>query len=136
VREEPTGVRLLRGTVCDDNPHDRRVPSPDSAGEDMPCGLVAIGMALMFHKWGDAPKPSPAQLTALRHLHSDLGPALTSIDAIPNHTEDPALLQAAERVHDALRELLAEMAVVIYRARRRSRGEVSSSISLPPGGSR
>jgi hypothetical protein len=102
----------------------------------VPCGLVAIGIARMFQRWGDTPKPSPAQLTALRHLQSDLGPVLASIDVIPNQTDDPALIQAAERVHDALHELLAEMAVVIYRARRRSSSEVSISIPLQPGGSR
>jgi hypothetical protein len=91
-------------------------------GQAVPCGLVAIGIARMFQRWGDTPKPSPAQLTALRHLQSDLGPVLASIDVIPNQTDDPPLIQAAERVHDALRELLAEMAVVIYRARRRSGG--------------
>ena len=85
-------------------------------------GLVASGLARMFQGWGDTPKPSAVQLTALRHLQSDLGPALASIDAIPNQTDDPALIQAAERVHDALRGLLAEMAVVIHRAKRRSGG--------------
>ena len=99
-------------------------------------GLVAVRIARMFQRWGDTPKPSPAQLTALRHLQSDLGPVLANIDAIPDQTDDPALIQAAERVDDALRELLAEMAVVIYRARRRSSGGVSNSIPLQPGGSR
>ena len=84
----------------------------------MPCGLVAIGVVRMFQTWANAPEPSPAQLTALRHLQSELGPVLANIDVIPNQTDDPALIQAAERVHDALHELLAEMAVVIYRARR------------------
>lgn len=102
----------------------------------MTCGLVAIRIARMFEKWGDTPKPSPAQLTALRHLQADLGPVLASIDVVPDQTDDPALIQAAERVHDALRELLAEMAVVIYRARRRSSGEVSNPISLQPEESR
>jgi hypothetical protein len=88
----------------------------------VPRDPVAIGVARMLQWWGDTPKPSPAQLTALRHLQSDLGPVLARIDVIPNQTDDPALIQAAERVHDALRELLAEMAVVIYRARRRSNG--------------
>lgn len=96
---------FYQGTVCEE-PH----------------GLVAIGLARMLQGWGDAPKPSAAQLTALRHLQSDLGPALASIDSIPNQTDDPALIQAAERVHDALRELLVEMAVVIHRAKRRSGG--------------
>lgn len=66
---------------------------------------------------GNAPKPRPAQLTALRHLQSELGPVLANIDVIPNQTDDPALIKAAVRVHDALHDLLAEMAVVIYRAR-------------------
>jgi hypothetical protein len=88
----------------------------------MPCGLVAIGIARMAQRWGDTPRPGPAQLTRLRNLQSDLGPLLDSIDVIPSRTDDPALIQAAERVHDALSELLAEMAVVIYRARRRSSG--------------
>jgi hypothetical protein len=88
----------------------------------VPRGLVAIGMVRMFQVWGNTPKPSPAQLTVLRHLQSELGPVLANIDVIPNQTDDPALIQAAERVHDALHELLAEMAVVIYRARRRSSG--------------
>ena len=87
-----------------------------------PRGPVAVGIARMFQVWGDTPKPSAAQLTALRHLQSDLGPALTSIDAIPNQTDDPALIQAAERVHDALRGLLVEVAVVIHRAKRQSGG--------------
>jgi hypothetical protein len=51
-----------------------------------------------------------------------LGPVLASIDAIPNQTDDPAVIQAAERVHDALHGLLVEMAIVIYNARRRSVG--------------
>jgi hypothetical protein len=97
------------------------------------CGLGAIRIARMFETWGDTPKPSPAQLTALRHLQSDLGPVLASIDVIPSQTDDPALIQAAERVHEALRELLAEMAVVIYRARRRSSGEDAKIIRAPQG---
>jgi hypothetical protein len=88
----------------------------------VPCALVAIGIARMFQSWDDTPKPSPAQLTALRHLQSDLGPALANIDVIPNQTDDPALIQAAERAHDALGELLAEMAVVIRRTRRQRSG--------------
>jgi len=87
-----------------------------------PPGLLAVRIARIFQWWDDTPRPSPAQLTALRHLQSDLGPVLASIDVIPNQTDDPALIQAAERVHDALRELLAEMAVVIYRSKRRSSG--------------
>jgi hypothetical protein len=91
----------------------------------------------MFQMWGNTPKPNPAQLTVLRHLQSELGPVLADIDVIPNQTDDPALIQAAVRVHDALYELLAEMAVVIYRARRGDRaGEVSNAISLQRGGSR
>ena len=89
---------------------------------EKPSGLVAVGLARMFQGWGDTPRPSAVQLTELRHLQSDLGPALARIDAIPNQTDDPALIQAAERVHDALRGLLVEMAVVIHRARRRSGG--------------
>ena len=96
---------FYQGTVCEE-----------------PRGLVAIGLARMFQGWEDTPKPSAAQLTALRHLQSDLDPVLASIDAMPNHTNDPALIQAAERVHDALRGLLVEMAVVIHTARRRSGG--------------
>jgi hypothetical protein len=110
------------GTLCEDNSHDRRVSSLDLRAETGPRGLIAIGIARMFQSWSDTPKPSAAQLTALRHLQSDLGPVLASIDVIPDKTNDPALIQAAERVHDALRELLAEMAVVIHRARRRSGG--------------
>jgi hypothetical protein len=95
----------------------------------VPCGLVAIHIARMAHRWsktwsetwGDTPKPTPAQLTRLRNLQSDLGPFLASIDAIPYQTDDPALTEAAERVHDALSALLAEMAVVIYRAKQGSR---------------
>ena len=87
-----------------------------------PRGPVAIGLARMFQGWGDTPKPSAAQLTALRHLRSDLSPVLDSIDAIPTQTDDPALIQAAERVHEALSGLLVEMAIIIYRSRRRSDG--------------
>jgi hypothetical protein len=86
----------------------------------VPGGLVALGIVRMSQVWGNMPKPSPAQLTALRHLQDELGPVLANIDVIPNQTDDPALIQAAERVHDAMHELLAEMAVVIYRARPRS----------------
>jgi hypothetical protein len=88
----------------------------------VPCSLVAIGIARLFQSWGDTPKPSPAQLTALRHLQSDLGPALANIDLIPDQTDDPALIQAAGRAHDALGELLAEMAAVSRRTRRRRSG--------------
>jgi hypothetical protein len=91
-------------------------------GQAVPCGLVASGIARMAQRWGDTPKPSPVQLTRLRHLQSDLGPLLASIEEIPIQTDDTALIQAAERVHEALCELLAETAVVIYRARRRSNG--------------
>jgi hypothetical protein len=102
----------------------------------VPCGLVAVRIARMFQRWGDTPKPSPAQLTALRHLQSDLGPVLANIDAIPDQTDDPALIQAAERVHDALRGLLAEMAVVIYRARRPRSADVPNSVPSQLRGSR
>jgi hypothetical protein len=90
----------------------------------VPCGLVALRIARITHAlggtWTNTPKPTPAQLTTLRNLQSDLSPVLESIDTIPDQTDDPALTQAAERVHDALRELLAEMAVVIYRGKRTS----------------
>jgi hypothetical protein len=86
--------------------------------EAAPPSLVALRITRMFQGWDDMPRPSLAQLTALRHLQSDLGPVLASIDVIHNQTDDPALIQAAERVHDALCELLAEMAVVIYRSKR------------------
>jgi hypothetical protein len=122
VTRERTVFHQIGGTLCEDNSHDHRVRSPDPGVEAAPRGLIAIGIARMFQRWSDMPKPSAAQLTALRHLQSDLGPVLASIDVIPNQTHDPALIQAAERVHDALRELLAEMAMVIYRARRRSGG--------------
>src|SRR5882757_8727138 len=110
------------GTHCEDDSHDRHAYSRNLRAEGGPRGLIAIGIARMFESWSDTPKPSAAQLTALRHLQSDLGPVLASIDVIPDKTNDPALIQAAERVHEALRELLAEMAVVIHRARRRSGG--------------
>jgi hypothetical protein len=123
VRTEPTVFRQVGGAVCDNNSDCKsRTHRYGRSQPAVPRGPVAIGIARMFQGWGDTPKPSPAQLTALRHLQSDLGPVLASIDVIPNQTDDPALIQAAERVHDALRELLAEMAVVIYRARRRSSG--------------
>jgi hypothetical protein len=130
------GVFGEKGTDSASRSRDRRQCRPDLGDRAVPCGLVAIRIARLFETWGDTPKPSPAQLTALRHLQGDLGPVLASIDVIPSQTDDPALIQAAERVHDALRELLAEMAVVIYRARRRSSGEVSNSIPLQSGGSR
>src|SRR6266705_3405973 len=107
------------GTVCEDNSHARRLRSPDPGDRVVRRSLVATGIARMFQGWGDTPQPSAAQLTALRHLQSDLGPVLASIDVVPHQTDDPALIQAAERVDDALRGLLAEMAVVIHRVRRR-----------------
>jgi hypothetical protein len=100
----------------------------------VPGDLVARGNVRMFQMWGNTPVPSPAQLTALRQLQSELGPALANIDVIPDQTNDPVLIQAAERVHDALHELLAEMALVIYRARRGDRaGEVLNSIPSQRG---
>jgi hypothetical protein len=110
------------GTNCEDNSHDRRADSRDRRAEGGPRGLIAIGITRMFESWSDTPKPSAAQLTTLRHLQSDLGPVLASIDGVADQTNDPAVIQAAERVHDALRDLLAEMAVVIHRARRQSGG--------------
>jgi hypothetical protein len=71
----------------------------------------------MAQRCGGVAKPTPAQLTTLRHLLSDLAPFLNRIDGIPYQTDDPVLNAAAERVHDALRGLLAEIAVVIYNAR-------------------
>jgi len=133
VRREQTVFYQAGGTVCADNSHDRRLRSPDPGARAAPRGLVAAGIARMLRGWGDTPIPSAAQLTALRHLQSDLGPVLASIDVIPNQTDDPALIQAAERVDDALRGLLAEMAVVIHRARRRSGGAVSNSVALQSG---
>jgi len=122
VGRELTVFYQARGAVRGDNSHDHRLRSPDSGARAVPRGLVASGIARMFQGWGDEPIPSAAQLTALRHLQSDLGPVLANIDVIPNQTDDPALIQAAERVDDALRGLLAEMAVVIHRAKRRSGG--------------
>jgi hypothetical protein len=110
------------GAHCDDNSHDRRAYSRDLPGEGGPRGLIAISIEPMFESWSETPKPSAAQLTALRHLQSDLSPVLACIDGVADQTNDPALIQAAERVHDALRGLLGEMAVVIHRARRRSGG--------------
>jgi hypothetical protein len=101
----------------------------------VPFGLVATGIARML-RWGDTPKPTAAQLTTLRHLQSDLGPLLASLDVIPNQTDDPALVQAAERAHEALRALLAEMAVVIHRAKQRPSGEVPNPAPSQPRGSR
>ena len=99
----------------------------------MPYGLIGIGIARMLHRWGDTPKPTAAQLTVLRHLQSDLDPLLATLDAIPDQTDDPALAQAAERAHEALRALLAEMAVVIHRAKRRPGREAATSVpSQPP----
>ena len=111
----PRSARALETEVCNYRKRSIRC----ERGQAVPCGLVAIGIARMFQRWGDTPKTSPAQLTALRRLQSDLGPVLARIDQIPSQTDDPALNQAAERVHDALRELLAETADVIKRARRR-----------------
>jgi hypothetical protein len=89
--------------------------------------FAAIGIARMFQRWSDTPTPTAAQLTALRHLQSDLSPLLASLDAIPDRTDDPALVQAADRAHEALSALLAEMAVVIHRAKRRPQGEVANT---------
>jgi hypothetical protein len=136
VGRERMVFHQVRGTACEDNSHDRRFRSPDLGARAVPRGLVDMGIARMFQRWVDTPKPSAAQLTALRHLQSDLGPALVSIDVISNQTNDPVLIQAAERVHDALRGLLVEMAVVIYRAARDRAGVVSNSIPSQPGGSR
>jgi hypothetical protein len=71
----------------------------------------------MAKMWGGDAKPTPAQLTTLRRLLSDLAPFLDRIDAIPYQTNDAVLTAAAERVDDALRGLLAEIAVVIYKKR-------------------
>jgi hypothetical protein len=89
--------------------------------------FTAIGIARMFQIWDDTPTPTAAQLTALRHLQSDLSPLLAGLDVIPDQTDDPALVQAADRAHEALSALLAEMAVVIHRAKRRPRGEVTNT---------
>jgi hypothetical protein len=40
---------------------------------------------------------TPAQLTALWHLQSDLGPFLTTIEALPSQNRDPFLAEAAQR---------------------------------------
>jgi hypothetical protein len=108
------------GTHCEDNSHDRRAYSRDPRAEGGPRGPIAIAIARMFDSWSATTKPSAVQLTALRHLQSDLRPALACIDGVRDQTSDPALIQAAERAHDALRELLSEMAFVIRGARRRS----------------
>lgn len=102
----------------------------------MPFGLVLTGLARMFHSWSDTPQPTVAQLTTLRHLQSDLSPLLGSLEVIPDQTDDPALVQAAERAHEAVSALLAEMAVVIHRAKRRPRNEVPDSAPSQPGQSR
>jgi hypothetical protein len=133
MRRERTVFHQVGGTLCEGSSHDRRGRSPDLGVAAAPRGPIAIGLARMFQSWSDTPKPSAAQLTALRHLQSDLGPVLANIDVIPNQSDDPALIQAAERVHDALRELLAEMAVVIYRARRDRVGGVSNSTGSQAG---
>jgi hypothetical protein len=57
----------------------------------------------------------------LQHLQSDLGPFMDAVDAISSQTDDPVLTEAADRVHDSLSALLAEIAVMIYRARQHSR---------------
>jgi hypothetical protein len=44
-----------------------------------------------------------------------LAPFLTRIDVIPDQTDNPVLNAAAERVQGALRELMTEIAVVIYK---------------------
>lgn len=105
-------------------------------GQAMPFGLVPSCIARMFHWWGDTPRPTAAQLTALRHLQSDLSPLLASLDGIPDQIDDPALVQAAERAHEALSALLAEMAVVIHRAKRRQRNEIPNSAPSQPRASR
>jgi hypothetical protein len=63
------------------------------------------------------PRITPAQLTTLRHLQSDLEPFLTTIETLPSQNRDPVLAEAAQRAHEALSELLAEIAVQIYRVR-------------------
>jgi hypothetical protein len=102
----------------------------------VPFGLVPTDIARMFHWWGDTPQPTAAQLTTLRHLQSDLSPLLGRLDGIPDQTDDPALLQAAERAHEAMSALLAEMAVVIQRAKRHPRNEVPNSAPAQPRASR
>ena len=73
-------------------------------GTAVPCGVVARGIVWMAQRWGGVQK-------------NDLAPFLTRIDVIPDQTDDPVLNAAAERVHDALCALLAEIAVVIYSRR-------------------
>jgi hypothetical protein len=102
----------------------------------MPYGLIGIGIAGMFQTQGDTPKPTAAQLTALRRSQSDLHPLLAIIGMIPIQTDDPALVQAAERAHEALSALVAEMAVVIHRAKRRPGGEAATSVPSRPTESR
>jgi hypothetical protein len=131
MRRERTVFHQMGESLCEDNSHKRRVSSLDLRAEAAPHGLIASGIARMFQTWSDTPKPSAAQLTALRHLQSDLGPVLASLDVIPDQTNDPALIQAAERVDDALRELLAEIAVVIHRARRRDAGSGEITRAVP-----
>ena len=83
--------------------------------------VIARSLASVTRSWSDAPpRTTPAQLTALRHLQSDLGPFLTKIEALPSQTPDPVLAAAAARAHEGLSELLAEIAIVIYRERRRT----------------
>ncbi len=83
--------------------------------------VIARSLARVTRSWSDAPpRTTPAQLTALRHLQSDLGPFLTTLEALPSRTHDPVLAEAAERAHEALNDLLAEIAIVIYRERRRT----------------
>jgi hypothetical protein len=135
MRRERTVFHRVSGTLCEGNSYGH-VCSPNPGVATASRGRIATGIARMLQSWSDAPKPSAAQLTALRHLQSDLGPVLANVDVIQNQTDDPALIQAAERVHDALRELLAEMAVVIYRARRERVAEVANSTGSQPGGSR
>jgi hypothetical protein len=84
-------------------------------------GAIGIkSIARLVQAWSSTPRPTPEQLSTLRRLHSDLAPLMASIEAIPSQTEDPVLIQAADRVRDALREFRAEMADVVRRARRRS----------------
>jgi hypothetical protein len=83
--------------------------------------VIARSLAFVTRSWSDAPpRITSAQLTALRHLQSDLGPFLTTIETLPAQTHDPVLAEAAERAQEALSELLAEIAIVIYRAGRRT----------------
>jgi hypothetical protein len=42
------------------------------------------------------------------------------IEDLPSQNHDPILAETAERAHEALSELLAEIAVLIYRVRRRT----------------